>query len=324
VNAPGDVVDLTYLVPLYAVDDGSLADLFAYLRALTASVDEVLVVDNSPPEHFERHRARLEPDVRVIPPAVETRNGKVGNVVTGVVSARHEHVVIADDDVRWTLVQLADATARLDQAAVVRPQNFFRPLPWHARFDTARTLLNRMTGGDWPGTLAVRRSAFLDAGCYRGDVMFENLELVRTMHAAGYGERLALDMLVERRPPTAVHFWRQQVRQAYDELARPARLVVSLALLPALLLAAANRKWRGIGAAAACVTAVAELGRRRAGGRAVFPASSVLLAGPWLLWRSTCSWLAIVARLRGGVRYRGARLPTAATSVTTLRRARAS
>jgi hypothetical protein len=282
----------------------------------------VLVVDNSPAAHFESHRAALGPDVRVIPPAVETRNGKVGNVITGVERARHERVVIADDDVRWDVTQLADAAARLDRAAVVRPQNFFRPLPWHARFDTARTLLNRMTGGDWPGTLAVRRSAFLDANCYRGDVMFENLELVRTMRAAGYRELLALDLLVERRPPTAVHFWRQQVRQAYDEFARPLRLVVSLALLPGALLAIVDRQWRRVGVAAAGVMAVAELGRRRAGGRAVFPASSSPLAGPWLLWRSLCSWLALVARVRGGVRYRGIRLPSAATSLASLRRAR--
>ena len=36
---------------------------------------------------------------------------------------------------------------------LVRPQNYFEPLPWHARWDTARTLLNRGLGRDYPGTL---------------------------------------------------------------------------------------------------------------------------------------------------------------------------
>jgi hypothetical protein len=313
-------VELTYLVPLRADDDTDLHDLVDYLRRLARSVDDVLVVDNSEPEHFVRHRAQFGPAVRVIRPELETANGKVGNVVTGVHHARGERVMIADDDVRYELGQLADVARRLDRAAIVRPQNYFRPLPWHARFDTARTLLNRVATGDWPGTLAVRRSAFVDAGCYRGDVMFENLELVRTLQAAGHRESLALDVLVERRPPSARHFWRQQVRQAYDEFARPHRLVVSLALLPAAVVAIARRRSRALAAAALWCGVMAELGRRRAGGRAVFPATSSLLAGPWLLWRSACSWGALVARLRGGVEYRGTRLRDAASSPRALRR----
>jgi hypothetical protein len=315
-------VALTYLVPLRADGDTDLDDLVAYLRRLATTVDDVLVVDNSEPEHFERHRAQLGPVVRVIRPELETANGKVGNVVTGVHHARCERVVIADDDVRYELDQLVDVAGLLEHAEVVRPQNYFRPLPWHARFDTARTLLNRVTTGDWPGTLAVRRGAFLDAGCYRGDVMFENLELVRTLEAGGRREVLALDVLVERRPPSARHFWRQQVRQAYDEFARPHRLVVSLALLPAAVVAIVSRRSRALAYAALLCGVTAELGRRRAGGRAVFPATSSLLAGPWILWRSACSWGALVARLRGGVEYRGTRLRDAASSVRALRRAR--
>ena len=57
-------------------------------------------------------------------------------------------------------------------------------LPWHARWDTARTLLNRCLGRDYPGTLAVRRSRMLATGLYDGDVLFENLELIRTVRAA--------------------------------------------------------------------------------------------------------------------------------------------
>jgi len=38
---------------------------------------------------------------------------------------------------------------------------------------------------DYPGTMAVRRTAFLRSGCYNGDVLFENLELMRTLRAGG-------------------------------------------------------------------------------------------------------------------------------------------
>ena len=95
-------------------------------------------------------------------------------------------MVIADDDVRYDEVALERTVAALDEVELVRPQNYFAPLTWHARWDTARTLLNRVAGGvDFPGTLAVRRSALRGTDGYDGDVLFENLELIRTIEAAG-------------------------------------------------------------------------------------------------------------------------------------------
>src|SRR5918911_162822 len=86
--------------------------------------------------------------------------------------APDERVVIADDDVRYDEESLARVVDALDRADVVRPQNYFDPLPWHACLDTARTLLNRISGGDWPGTLAVRRSRLMSTNGYDGNVLF--------------------------------------------------------------------------------------------------------------------------------------------------------
>jgi hypothetical protein len=319
-TTPGAALALTYLMPFRSDRDEVDPELTTYLRRVAASVGEVLVVDNSGPEIVERHRASFGSSIRVLEPETPTLMGKVGNVITGVEHALHEHVVIADDDVRYETDQLARVVALLTHADVVRPQNYFEPRPWHARFDTARILLNRITGGDWPGTLAVRRTSFLATRGYAGDVMFENLELVRTLQASGGSHRLALDLLVARRPPTTSHFWRQQVRQAYDEFARPTRLVISLSLLPTAVIALATGRTRLVASAAIAAIGGAEWGRRRAGGRAAFPASSSLLAPPWLLWRSACSWAALAARARGGVRYRGVRIAKAATSTDELER----
>ncbi len=85
----------------------------------------------------------------------------------------------------------------------MRPQNYFSRLPWHARWDTARTLLNRSLGRDYPGTLAVRRSRMLAMGLYDGDVLFENLELIRTVRAHGGSTVAPLDLYVARVPPSA-------------------------------------------------------------------------------------------------------------------------
>jgi hypothetical protein len=129
---------------------------------------------------------------------------------------------------------------------------------------------------------------------------------------------LALDLIVRRVPPSTAHFRGQQVRQAYDEVARPARLATMCAIAPASLYLAIAAPSLLAGAAVASVV-LAEAGRRRAGGRAYFPASSVLLAPVWLVWRSLCSWAALGAWIRGGARYRGTRLRRSATPMRELR-----
>jgi hypothetical protein len=91
-------------------------------------------------------------------------------------------------------------------------------------------------------------------------------------------------------------------------------------LLPLAVVALARRRLVALVAGMAGASVVAEIGRRRAGGRAVYRVSSTLLAGPWLLWRSVCSWAALGARLRGGVRYRDVRLARAATPRRELQR----
>jgi hypothetical protein len=181
------VLDVTYILPIRASVPVLATEWTEYLRWLSATTGEVLVVDSSAPEVFRVHAESWGRIVRHVPPepGLVTPMGKVGNVLTGVRLASHERLVLADDDVRYDIVSLRRVARALSDVDVVRPQNYFDPLPWHARWDTGRMLLNRMTGGDWPGTLGVRRSNLLGTGGYDGNAMFENLELVRTVLAAG-------------------------------------------------------------------------------------------------------------------------------------------
>ena len=316
------MIEASYVLPIRRDRPDRSDELASYLRRLSGRL-EVVAVDGSPPDVFATHAARWGTFVRHIPPDPDlvTPMGKVGNVLTGVRHAHGERLVIADDDVRYELPALERVVTLLDQAHVVRPQNYFDPLPWHARWDTARTLLNRMTGGDWPGTLGVRRSALRATGGYAGDVMFENFELVRTVRAAGGREVVPLDLFVRRLPPDARHFWSQRVRQAYDELARPLRCCVWLALLPLAATLAVGRRWALLALGAGASIGLAEAGRRRAGGRAVFPPSASLLAPAWIAERAVCIWLAVGARVfLGGIPYRDSVLTRAATPMRALRR----
>ena len=315
-------LELSYVLPLRWSEDSGREELSEYLRELQDLCAEILIVDGSPPDIFAAHAdAWGSWTVHVAPdPDTHCKMGKVAGVRTGVRLACYEAVVIADDDVRYDRTGLQRLTQHLRAYDLVRPQNFFDPLPWHARWDTARTLLNRALGADYPGTLGIRRSRFMAMGGYDGDVIFENLELIRSVRASGGTTVSPLDLFVRRLPPTATHFWAQRTRQAYDDFALPLRMACWLAVLPLILLTILSRR-----PAAGCLTAaalvlLAERGRRRAGGAPVFPPSSSLLAPLWVLERGVCAWLAVAQRLRlGGVRYGAEVIPTAAHSVSTIR-----
>jgi hypothetical protein len=314
-GAPAEArLDAEYVLPLAAdAVDGGLVD---YLASLVRVID-VTVVDGSPEPARAALAAALPAGVRhLAPEAWPGANRKVAGVMTGVRAARHDRVVLADDDVRYDRQGLAIVVGLLDSAEVVRPQNVFDPLPWHARWDTARSLINRAFGSDYPGTLGIRAGALLAAGGYDGDTLFENLELIRTLQAHGAQEARADALGVRRMPPTARHFLGQRVRQAYDDFAQPPRLVAELLLAP-LLLAAARRPV-GLVALLGASVALAEVGRRRCGGRSLFPATAALWAPAWMLERAVCVWVALLHRLAGGMPYRGSRLRLAAHPVRDL------
>lgn len=320
---------MSYVLPMRWNETGPVTELASYLEEIAAAVDEVIVVDGSPDQLFERHGqafggavTHIRPD-----PALRFGNGKVDGVVTGVRRARNEFVVIADDDVRYRHSELARLVDTLRRCDLVRPQNYFRPWVWHALWDAPRSLLNRVhTGdhefprGDFPGTFGIRRSTFMAADGYDGDTLFENLELMRTVLASGGTVLTALDLFVARRPPSTRHFLAQRIRQAYDDQAMPARAAAFLAILPlGLALRGASRRWF-LGLVAFTSVVLAEEGRQTGGANRRFPVAASLFAPAWTAERAVCSWLALVAAFRGGAKYGERRLKKAANPTNRLRR----
>jgi hypothetical protein len=312
---------IEYVVPLRwgpEADTSAIDAMRGYLATI-AVVADITVADGSPPTALRMHDTRWGSLARIVPPAPRPgRNGKVAAVITGVRMSRHDLVVLADDDVRYRPEQLHEMGERLAGCDVVRPQNVFEvpggKIPWHARRDTARTLLNRAGFGDYPGTFGVRRGAFLAAGGYDADVLFENLQMLRTMRAAGARIVRVDGLYVARIPPSTRQFWEQRIRQAYDDFGQPVRLAIEASWLP-LAVVAAMTKPRWLPVAAATAVAVAEYGRRRAGGAAAFPGSSAWWAPVWIAERAVCILLAIGARCRGGVHYHGVRVHDATRPV---------
>ena len=314
--------DVDYVLPLRWPDDRELDDLTRYLRWLGRHA-RVIVVDASPAGLFAAHARAWAGSTLHLRPDTDLNfaNGKVNGVITGVRRARSRYLIIADDDVRYDHRGLQEVVSLLGEADLVRPQNYFDPVPWHARWDTARSLLNRAVGADYPGTFGVRRATFAAMGGYDGDVLFENLELIRTVAAYGGRELRPLGLYVRRLPPDATRFWGQRVRQAYDDLAQPVRMALFLGVVPALVVAAWRRRPGAAALGASATVGLAEIGRRRAGGALVFPATAALYAPVWVLERGVCAWLALAARIgRGGIAYSGRRIRRAAHSKREIRK----
>lgn len=311
---------LSYILPIKWDAGQDPQELTGYLKSIADQV-ELIVVDGSNPANFLLHKEAWGSYGKHLPPSAEFNfvNGKVNGVMTGLRLAQHEKVVIADDDVRYTPEQLRLVASLLEEVQLVVPQNYFSPAPWHAQWDTARTLLNRALHHDYPGTLAVQRDFINQLGGYDGNVLFENLELMRTVEA-GYGKVLYKpDLFVERLPPSDKHFWSQRVRQAYDDYAQPLKLAFFFALVPGLIASGVVSPFLPFGLLALSVP-IAEIGRRMHGGTKYFSAACALYAPCWLLERGICTWLAMFAKLRyGGVRYNHKIISIAANPIWKLR-----
>lgn len=305
-------MNATYVLPVRLRDAQPIEELAAYVRSLSAV--EIVIVDGSSADIFAALESGIAGSAIHVPPDPRTngRNGKARGVLTGLRIATHEKIVVADDDVRYDGLTLSELIGLLDRWDVVRPQNYFCPRPWHAVIDGARSLINRALDGDWPGTLAFRKSALPNG--YSADVLFENLELVRTIRRRGGRELVARGLFVARRPPTTRHFWHQRIRQAYDEFARPSRLIVALSFLPVLAVAITRRKFGVVAMLAIVPVVVAAGGWARSSAYRYFSWLSVAAAPLWILERACSSWLAVFARiLLGGVPYADTIITAAAT-----------
>lgn len=309
--------EATYVLPLKWSGLTDTAEMTDYLRWLSTRL-EVIVVDGSPPDVYEHHAGSWSSLVKHIQPDSDLSfiNGKVNGVITGVRAAGTDAVIVADDDIRFDESSLDRTISYLDDNQLVVVQSYFDPTPVHALWDEARILLNRAVGVHFPVAMGISRDLFLAIGGYDGDVLFENLELMRSMTYAGARVAAPADLFVRHLAPQSDVFWSQRVRHAYDDFALPHRMALWLSLLPL----ASRARARTVLKVALASVAVAEVGRRKGGGASVYPARAALFAPVWLAERAVCSWLALYHRtVGGGVPYRDVRLLRAATPRKELR-----
>ena len=293
----------TYLLPIRrtAFSAAEAAALGDYFHELIGAGCDVLVVDGSPDFVFRQHDEVWREVCRHerVDPSFGYLNDKVNGIHTGVRLASTEKIVLADDDIRYTAAEIDRICELLDRFDVVRPQNFLAPLPWWARMEAARMLINRATlrTADYPGTCAFRRGAMLRVGPYDGDVLFDNEEIIRHFASAGATISYATNLFVRKRPPTFRKWMEQRPRQAYEDfgLRTKTALFFSLPIFAAWIGSAFG--WASFGWFLLCLSLIAMglaiAGRCRGTASNYFPLSVCFFAPLWILERSASTYWAL-------------------------------
>lgn len=299
----------TYICPIRCnmVNKSAISEFREYWKTLDQLGCEVLVVDGSPPEVFETHdKEWLHCRHIKVDQKYTYLNGKVNGIMTAVPQAKHEKIILADDDVRYDASDVQRTLEGLEKFDVVRPQNYFHPLPFWTRLDAARILLNRafLPEGDFPGTFGFLKSVFEAAGPFDGDVLFDNEELIK--HLQNFGARIcyANDFFILRKPPAFNKWLEQRPRQAYEDFVMKEKSAFFLSLLPLHLLLGLTGKRKSLSLLTISLSIFAIhkawKARKKEAGK-FFPVHTPFYAPLWLLERSISVYIAIYWKLvKGG------------------------
>jgi hypothetical protein len=293
----------TYLLPIRRTNfsTAEATELAHYFRTLKDAGCDVLVIDGSPAPVFEQHAGTWRSLCRHerVDRSFGYLNDKVNGIHTGVRLATTEKIILADDDIRYTPGEIDRVHELLDSYEVVRPQNFFSPLPWWGRMEAARMLINRATlrTADYPGTCAFHLDAMLRVGPYDGDVLFDNEEIIRHFARAGATINYAANLFVRKRPPAFRKWIEQRPRQAYEDFGLRAKtaLFLSLPLIATWVGIAFGLRGLIIFLAAAAFVSVglAAIGRLRGNAAQFFPWSVCLVAPFWIIERTVSTYWAL-------------------------------
>ncbi|MFL6515964.1 MAG: hypothetical protein ACJ8M1_13180 [Chthoniobacterales bacterium] len=123
-------MNCTYLLPIRrsTFNNAEAQTIASYLAVIRSEVSEIILVDGSPADVFNAQGALWSGVCRH--ERVDRRfgflNDKVNGIQTGVRLAANEHIILADDDIRYTPADIEQIIVLLERFEVVRPQNYFR------------------------------------------------------------------------------------------------------------------------------------------------------------------------------------------------------
>ena len=296
----------TYVVPLEEQAAGSVDDLrplSEYLSTLAVADCDVLILDASSAESFERNRTILRwVGLHVaVDPRDRLTSGSIDTIRAAVALAPCEKVIVAAPDVRYSADEIAAVCELLDLHEVVEPQDYLDPMPWWAGVEAGRMLVHRSIEPypDHGATFGFRRSAI--RGLRAMDAFDLGDDPVRRLSAQGAEIFSALDLFVRRRPPQLAEWLHERTRQAEDDFAMPIKSAFFFALIPMAILLTMFGGVRIAGGylGAIAFAAIGLAVRGRIGAGSVFPLRACFYAPLWVVERAISVYWALGLKMRG-------------------------
>jgi hypothetical protein len=280
-----------------AFDD--LRSLGERCTLLTREGCEVVVVDASEPAAFDDHRRVLRWVARHLPPAPAhlTADGTLHLLEASADFAQTNKVVVATPAAHYQPEDLHRVCDLLEDHEVVVPNEYLDPLPWWARIDAGRMLLQRavVVSPDAVGTFGFRRDSL--AAIRRHGRPSDAGDILHALARQGMELHDAADVFIRQTPPALGDWWTRRPQQSRLSPAGAALFVTLIPLLAmAGLLGGAGLTAGFSGALAFSTFALAVRGRLGLAAR-YFPMSVCLFAPVWLLERSLTAYRAVGLRL---------------------------
>lgn len=280
-----------------------LRDLASYLSTLGVADCDVVILDASSRLQFDLNARVLRWVGRHIQvrPEHRTQNGGVDVIRAAVAHAGCEKVIVAAEDVRYTVDAIGRLCDLLDVHEVAEPQDYLDPLPWWAGIEAGRMLVHRgiEPQPDHGATFAFRRTALRALRALTSAILTE--DPVRRLETSGAEVHAAGDVFVRREPGAFRDWLEQRPREAGEDFARPMKSAIFFSIVP-LLIVLALLGGAGLAGGYAGVIAfggVALAFRGRLGAGAYFPLRACLFAPLWIAERSVSVYWALYRKLRG-------------------------
>ncbi|CVI57340.1 glycosyltransferase family 2 protein [Agrobacterium leguminum] len=236
------------------------------------------------------------------------KNNKSNNISYAVDYSVSNAVLLLDDDVIIEADSILHAWRQLQLDGIVKFMTHYERPDFYDRMDLFGIYFVNMICDDrqfW-GNIGVR-AEYIRGGRYRGNGLFDDLAIFRSCKWQGasfsYVSKPAMSMRGRLR--TLRNFIEQRVRYSYENFAYPVRTVSYMSLIPsALAVGVILGLWVVLPfllIVALLVAATAEIGRKRFGGQKI--GNMFIYGCAYAAINSVSVWAAMVARMRGGVRF---------------------
>ena len=280
-----------------------LRELGNYLSNLAVAGCEVVVLDPSSRMLFELNGRILRWVARhvAVRPEHCTPAGVFDLIRASSIVASCEKVIVASQDVRYTIDAIVQLCELLDAHEVVEPQDYVEPLPWWGSIEAGRILVHRgiEPQPDHGATFGFRRTAV--RGLRALGMMDVADDPARRLASAGAEVFSAADVFVQRRPGAFDEWLEDRPRIAGNEFSLPVKSAFFFSLVPLLLLLTllGEPRFAGVYAGLIAFSSIGLALRGRVGAGAFFPLRACLFAPLWILERSVSVYWALFRKLRG-------------------------